>query len=158
MNYSWFSQHLLIWNIKDSKILLYRPWMWTLTLMFTVDIMTHVAWRQSNLLPTQVIGVGCNLDSERLSHIINISLVANNTGKQAWVIGELSENKGEWIRSCLTYFKVFMKSFSDLYIMFRWAYEVRKVSFALKKLKYFSKKIIFQTFNFKGRFFFKKHK
>uniref|UniRef100_A0A8C2INL6 UEV and lactate/malate dehyrogenase domains n=1 Tax=Cyprinus carpio TaxID=7962 RepID=A0A8C2INL6_CYPCA len=60
-----------------------------------VDIMTHVAWRQSHLLPTQVIGVGCNLDSERLSHIINISLVANNTGKQAWVIGELSENKGE---------------------------------------------------------------
>lgn len=58
-----------------------------------VDIMTHVAWRQSNLLPSQVIGVGCNLDSERLSHIINISLVANNTGKQAWVIGELSENK-----------------------------------------------------------------
>ncbi|XP_051549020.1 ubiquitin-conjugating enzyme E2 variant 3 [Myxocyprinus asiaticus] len=58
-----------------------------------VDIMTHVAWRQSHLLPTQVIGVGCNLDSERLSHIINISLVANNTGKKAWVIGELSENK-----------------------------------------------------------------
>uniref|UniRef100_A0A8C1V8F9 UEV domain-containing protein n=1 Tax=Cyprinus carpio TaxID=7962 RepID=A0A8C1V8F9_CYPCA len=64
-----------------------------------VDIMTHVAWRQSHLLPTQVIGVGCNLDSERLSHIINISLVANNTGKQAWVIGELSENKGESITS-----------------------------------------------------------
>lgn len=58
-----------------------------------VDIMTHVAWRQSHLLPPQVIGVGCNLDSERLSHIINISLVANSTGKQAWVIGELSENK-----------------------------------------------------------------
>ncbi|XP_016403310.1 ubiquitin-conjugating enzyme E2 variant 3-like, partial [Sinocyclocheilus rhinocerous] len=62
-----------------------------------VDVMTHVAWRQSHLLPTQVIGVGCNLDSERLSHIINISLVANSTGKQAWVIGELSENKGESI-------------------------------------------------------------
>ncbi|KAI7811761.1 ubiquitin-conjugating enzyme E2 variant 3, partial [Triplophysa rosa] len=58
-----------------------------------VDIMTHVAWRQSHLLPTQVIGVGCNLDSVRLSQIINISLLANNTGKQAWVIGELSENK-----------------------------------------------------------------
>ncbi|XP_056595990.1 ubiquitin-conjugating enzyme E2 variant 3 [Triplophysa dalaica] len=58
-----------------------------------VDIMTHVAWRQSHLLPTQVIGVGCNLDSERLSQIINISLLANNTGMQAWVIGELSENK-----------------------------------------------------------------
>lgn len=58
-----------------------------------VDIMTHVAWRQSHLLPTQVIGVGCNLDSKRLSHIINISLLANNTDKPAWVIGELSENK-----------------------------------------------------------------
>lgn len=66
--------------------------------------MTHVAWRQSNLLPTQVIGVGCNLDSERLSQIINISLLANNTGKQAWVIGELSENKGEPINTCLTSF------------------------------------------------------
>ncbi|XP_065148511.1 ubiquitin-conjugating enzyme E2 variant 3 isoform X2 [Paramisgurnus dabryanus] len=58
-----------------------------------VDVMTHVAWRQSHLLPNQVIGVGCNLDSQRLSHIINISLLANNAGKQAWVIGELSENK-----------------------------------------------------------------
>ncbi|XP_028263644.1 ubiquitin-conjugating enzyme E2 variant 3 [Parambassis ranga] len=55
-----------------------------------VDIMTHVAWRQSGLPPTRVIGAGCNLDSERLSHILNINL---NTHKQAWVIGELSENK-----------------------------------------------------------------
>ncbi|TRY82909.1 hypothetical protein DNTS_011655 [Danionella cerebrum] len=55
--------------------------------------LAQLSWRQSQLPPTQVIGVGCNLDSERLSHIINISLVANNTGKQAWVIGELSENK-----------------------------------------------------------------
>uniref|UniRef100_A0A7N6FL93 UEV domain-containing protein n=1 Tax=Anabas testudineus TaxID=64144 RepID=A0A7N6FL93_ANATE len=29
-----------------------------------VDIMTHVAWRQSGLPPTRVIGAGCNLDSE----------------------------------------------------------------------------------------------
>ncbi|XP_067090425.1 ubiquitin-conjugating enzyme E2 variant 3 [Osmerus mordax] len=55
-----------------------------------VDIMTHVAWRQSGLPPTHVIGAGCNLDSERLSHILDISL---NTHKQAWVIGELSDNK-----------------------------------------------------------------
>lgn len=54
--------------------------------------MTHVAWRQSGLPPTQVIGAGCNLDSEQLSHVLNINL---NTHKPAWVIGELSDNKGE---------------------------------------------------------------
>ncbi|XP_049579138.1 ubiquitin-conjugating enzyme E2 variant 3 [Syngnathus scovelli] len=55
-----------------------------------VDVMTHIAWRQSGLPPTQVIGAGCNLDSERLSYILNISL---NAHKQAWVIGEHSDNK-----------------------------------------------------------------
>ncbi|XP_068459107.1 ubiquitin-conjugating enzyme E2 variant 3 [Clinocottus analis] len=55
-----------------------------------VDVMTHVAWRQSLLPPTRVIGAGCNLDSERLSHIMDINL---NTHKPAWVIGELSDNK-----------------------------------------------------------------
>ncbi|XP_054475723.1 ubiquitin-conjugating enzyme E2 variant 3 [Anoplopoma fimbria] len=55
-----------------------------------VDIMTHVAWRQSCLPPTRVIGAGCNLDSERLSHILDINL---NTHKPAWVIGELSDSK-----------------------------------------------------------------
>uniref|UniRef100_A0A3Q3L896 UEV and lactate/malate dehyrogenase domains n=1 Tax=Mastacembelus armatus TaxID=205130 RepID=A0A3Q3L896_9TELE len=57
-----------------------------------VDIMTHVAWRQSGLPPTRVIGAGCNLDSARLSHVLDITL---NTHKQAWVIGEFSDNKGE---------------------------------------------------------------
>ncbi|XP_008291901.1 ubiquitin-conjugating enzyme E2 variant 3 [Stegastes partitus] len=55
-----------------------------------VDIMSHVAWRQSGLPPTRVIGAGCNLDSERLSHVLDINL---NTHKPAWVIGELSDNK-----------------------------------------------------------------
>lgn len=55
-----------------------------------VDIMTHVAWRQSGLPPTHVVGAGCNLDSERLSHVLDINL---NTHKPAWVIGELSDNK-----------------------------------------------------------------
>ncbi|XP_063052671.1 ubiquitin-conjugating enzyme E2 variant 3 [Engraulis encrasicolus] len=58
-----------------------------------VDVMTHVAWRQSGLPPTHVIGCGCNLESERLAHILNISLVANSTGKKPWVIGEMSDNK-----------------------------------------------------------------
>lgn len=52
--------------------------------------MTHVAWRQSGLPPTHVIGAGCNLDSERLSHILNVNL---NTRKPAWVLGELSDSK-----------------------------------------------------------------
>ncbi|KAM9754112.1 ubiquitin-conjugating enzyme E2 variant 3 [Menidia menidia] len=55
-----------------------------------VDIMTHVAWRQSGLPPTRVIGAGCNLDSERLAHILDINL---NAHQPAWVIGELSDNK-----------------------------------------------------------------
>lgn len=55
-----------------------------------VDTMTHVAWRQSGLPPTHVIGAGCNLDSERISHVLDINL---NTHKPAWVIGELSDNK-----------------------------------------------------------------
>ncbi|KAM9377886.1 ubiquitin-conjugating enzyme E2 variant 3 [Pholidichthys leucotaenia] len=55
-----------------------------------VDIMTYVAWRQSGLPPTRVIGAGCNLDSERLTQILDVHL---NTHKQAWVIGELSDNK-----------------------------------------------------------------
>uniref|UniRef100_A0AAY5EF68 UEV domain-containing protein n=1 Tax=Electrophorus electricus TaxID=8005 RepID=A0AAY5EF68_ELEEL len=61
-----------------------------------VEIMTHVAWRQSCFSPTHVIGVGCNLDSQRLAHILNIALVTSSTSKQAWVIGELSDNKGEF--------------------------------------------------------------
>ncbi|KAM6937112.1 ubiquitin-conjugating enzyme E2 variant 3 isoform 1-T1 [Xenentodon cancila] len=55
-----------------------------------VDIMTHVAWRQSGLPPTRVIGAGCNLDSVRLRHALHINL---NTHKPAWVIGELSDSK-----------------------------------------------------------------
>lgn len=54
--------------------------------------MTHVAWRQSGLPPTRVIGAGCNLDSERLSHALDINL---NTHKPAWIIGEFSDNKSE---------------------------------------------------------------
>ncbi|KAK3526601.1 hypothetical protein QTP70_030740 [Hemibagrus guttatus] len=62
-----------------------------------VEIMTHVAWRQSHLPPTHVIGVGCNLESERLSYILNVAILANSTNKKAWVIGEQSGNKfGVW--------------------------------------------------------------
>ncbi|KAG7268662.1 hypothetical protein CRUP_018373, partial [Coryphaenoides rupestris] len=46
-----------------------------------VDLMTHVAWRQSGLPPTHVMGAGCNLDSERLCQVLDTDL---NTHKQAW--------------------------------------------------------------------------
>lgn len=65
--------------------------------LILVEIMTHVAWRQSRLPPTHVIGVGCNLESERLSYILNVAILANSTNKKAWVIGEQTGNKGELI-------------------------------------------------------------
>ncbi|XP_023697860.1 ubiquitin-conjugating enzyme E2 variant 3 isoform X1 [Paramormyrops kingsleyae] len=58
-----------------------------------VDIMTYVAWKQSGLPPSRVIGAGCNLDSERLNYILNVELMAQSIGKLAFVIGELSDNK-----------------------------------------------------------------
>ncbi|XP_072525326.1 ubiquitin-conjugating enzyme E2 variant 3 [Salminus brasiliensis] len=58
-----------------------------------VDIMTHVAWKQSCLPPTHVMGAGYNLESQRLSYVLNIALLANGTDKQAWVIGEKSDKK-----------------------------------------------------------------
>lgn len=79
--------------------------------------MTHVAWRQSGLPPTHVIGAGCNLDSERLSHVMDINL---NTHKPAWVIGELSDNKSEperkdWLFKYLLVFFFFLQWVPDLY-------------------------------------------
>ncbi|XP_048829458.1 ubiquitin-conjugating enzyme E2 variant 3 [Brienomyrus brachyistius] len=64
-----------------------------LTASQPVDIMTYVAWKQSGLPPSRVIGAGCNLDSERLNYILNVELMAQSVGKLAFVIGELSDNK-----------------------------------------------------------------
>ncbi|MBN3318477.1 UEVLD enzyme, partial [Atractosteus spatula] len=58
-----------------------------------VDIMTHVAWKQSGLPPSRVIGTGCNLDSERLNYIVSTVLLSRAAGSQPWVVGELSDNK-----------------------------------------------------------------
>ncbi|KAL4622696.1 ubiquitin-conjugating enzyme E2 variant 3-like [Arapaima gigas] len=58
-----------------------------------VDIMAHVAWKLSGLPPSQVIGTGCNLDSERLNFILNVSLMVHGTGMQAFIIGEHSDRK-----------------------------------------------------------------
>lgn len=76
--------------LKQKSFSFVKPF--SLSASFAVDIMTHVAWRQSGFPPSRVIGAGCNLDSERLSHALDIHL---NTHKTAWVIGELSDNKGE---------------------------------------------------------------
>nr|XP_033783743.1 ubiquitin-conjugating enzyme E2 variant 3 isoform X2 [Geotrypetes seraphini] len=58
-----------------------------------VEIMTYVAWKLSGLPENRVIGIGCNLDSERFQYIIENILKAHASGKEAWIIGEQGENK-----------------------------------------------------------------
>lgn len=57
--------------------------------------MTYVTWKLSAFPANQVIGIGCNLDSQRLQYIITNILKAQTSGKEVWVIGEQGEDKGE---------------------------------------------------------------
>ncbi|XP_034501387.1 ubiquitin-conjugating enzyme E2 variant 3 isoform X3 [Ailuropoda melanoleuca] len=59
-----------------------------------VEIMTYVTWKLSAFPVNRVIGIGCNLDSQRLQYIITNVLKAQTSGKQVWVIGEQGEDKG----------------------------------------------------------------
>ncbi|XP_004999507.1 ubiquitin-conjugating enzyme E2 variant 3 isoform X2 [Cavia porcellus] len=58
-----------------------------------VEIMTYVTWKLSTFPANQVIGIGCNLDSQRLQYIITNVLNAQTGGKEVWVIGEQGEDK-----------------------------------------------------------------
>lgn len=58
-----------------------------------VEIMTYVTWKLSTFPENQVIGIGCNLDSQRLQYIITNVLNAQTSGKEVWVIGEQGEDK-----------------------------------------------------------------
>ncbi|XP_060462159.1 ubiquitin-conjugating enzyme E2 variant 3 isoform X5 [Panthera onca] len=58
-----------------------------------VEIMTYVTWKLSSFPTNRVIGIGCNLDSQRLQYIITNVLKAQMSGKQVWVIGEQGEDK-----------------------------------------------------------------
>ncbi|XP_053417761.1 ubiquitin-conjugating enzyme E2 variant 3 isoform X2 [Nycticebus coucang] len=58
-----------------------------------VEIMTYVTWKLSALPVNQVVGIGCNLDSQRLQYIITKVLKAQTSGKEVWVIGEQGEDK-----------------------------------------------------------------
>jgi malate/lactate dehydrogenase len=60
-----------------------------------VEIMTYVTWKLSKFPANQVIGIGCNLDSQRLQYIITNVLKAQPAGKEVWVIGEQGEDKGK---------------------------------------------------------------
>ncbi|XP_012874986.1 PREDICTED: ubiquitin-conjugating enzyme E2 variant 3 [Dipodomys ordii] len=60
-----------------------------------VEIMTYVTWKLSAFPANQVIGTGCNLDSQRLQYIITNVLKAQSSGKDIWVIGEQGEDKGK---------------------------------------------------------------
>ncbi|XP_024899940.1 ubiquitin-conjugating enzyme E2 variant 3 isoform X2 [Pteropus alecto] len=58
-----------------------------------VEIMTYVTWKLSAFPANRVIGIGCNLDSQRLQYIITNVLKAETSGKEVWVIGEQGEDK-----------------------------------------------------------------
>ncbi|KAK1335892.1 hypothetical protein QTO34_003691 [Cnephaeus nilssonii] len=58
-----------------------------------VEIMTYVTWKLSAFPANRVIGIGCNLDSQRLQYIITNVLKAETSGKPVWVIGEQGEDK-----------------------------------------------------------------
>ncbi|XP_012666895.2 ubiquitin-conjugating enzyme E2 variant 3 [Otolemur garnettii] len=58
-----------------------------------VEIMTYVTWKLSAFPVNQVIGIGCNLDSQRLQYVITKVLKAQTSGKEVWVIGEQGEDK-----------------------------------------------------------------
>ncbi|XP_005633794.1 ubiquitin-conjugating enzyme E2 variant 3 isoform X4 [Canis lupus familiaris] len=58
-----------------------------------VEIMTYVTWKLSAFPANRVIGIGCNLDSQRLQYIITNVLKAQTSGKQVWVVGEQGEAK-----------------------------------------------------------------
>ncbi|KAL6038059.1 hypothetical protein STEG23_031091, partial [Scotinomys teguina] len=58
-----------------------------------VEIMSYVTWKLSTFPANRVIGIGCNLDSQRLQYIIMNVLKAQTSGKEVWVIGEQGENK-----------------------------------------------------------------
>ncbi|XP_058402091.1 ubiquitin-conjugating enzyme E2 variant 3 isoform X4 [Diceros bicornis minor] len=58
-----------------------------------VEIMTYVTWKLSAFPANRVIGIGCNLDSQRLQYIITNVLRAQTSGKEVWVIGEQGEDK-----------------------------------------------------------------
>lgn len=63
---------------------------------YLVEIMSYVTWKLSTFPANQVIGIGCNLDSQRLQYIITNVLKAQTPGKEVWVIGEQGENKGKY--------------------------------------------------------------
>lgn len=59
--------------------------------------MSYVTWKLSTFPANRVIGIGCNLDSQRLQYIIMNVLKAQTSGKKVWVVGEQGENKGKYI-------------------------------------------------------------
>ncbi|XP_007447894.1 PREDICTED: ubiquitin-conjugating enzyme E2 variant 3-like [Lipotes vexillifer] len=58
-----------------------------------VEIMTYVTWKLSAFPANRVIGIGCNLDSQRLQYIITNVLKTQTSAREVWVIGEQGEDK-----------------------------------------------------------------
>ncbi|CAJ0967492.1 unnamed protein product [Ranitomeya imitator] len=58
-----------------------------------VEIMTYVAWKLSGLPSSQVIGIGCNLDSARFQDVVKTLTSSSEESQTGWVIGEQGANK-----------------------------------------------------------------
>ncbi|CAO2621734.1 Ubiquitin-conjugating enzyme E2 variant 3 [Lemmus lemmus] len=56
-----------------------------------VEIMSYVTWKLSTFPANRVIGIGCNLDSQRLQYIITNVLKAQTPGKEVWLSSRAME-------------------------------------------------------------------
>ncbi|XP_067152141.1 ubiquitin-conjugating enzyme E2 variant 3 isoform X1 [Apteryx mantelli] len=65
-----------------------------------VEIMTYVSWKLSAFPKSRVVGIGGNLDTERLQYILTNLLKAEVLGKDAWIVGEQGEDKVPSWTSC----------------------------------------------------------
>lgn len=62
--------------------------------LFSVDILTYVAWKLSGLPKHRVIGSGTNLDTSRLRFLISQKLNIGVESVHGWIIGEHGDTSG----------------------------------------------------------------
>lgn len=65
-----------------------------ISVSFTVDILTYVAWKISGLPKERVIGSGTNLDTARFHFLISEKLNIAPSNVHGWIIGEHGDASG----------------------------------------------------------------
>lgn len=63
--------------------------------IFSVDILTYVAWKLSGLPKHRVIGSGTNLDTSRFRFLISQRLKIAVESCHGWIIGEHGDTSGK---------------------------------------------------------------